>query len=819
MSLPYATVYIQGTTAGTSANIDGEYQILLEPGTYKVVCQFIGYKQSTFNITITGNEIVNHDFVLADQSLSLKEAVISASSEDPAYPIIRKTIARRKFHLDQVKSFQTGIYLKGVIRSQNLPDKFLGEKIKQAKIPGIDSNGKGVLYLCEEYADYYSDDNKERTVIHSVRESGNPNGFGFARFPSVVTFYENNINLLGGTSRGFISPVSDYALNFYKYKLEGEFVENGQTIYKIKVSPKRLYEPTFYGTIYIVDEEWAIHTIDMFLTKKSNLDFLDTLGVQQLFLPLEKDTWVAKNQVIYFTLNILGFDVNGSIVTVYNNQKVNEPIPDTIFHKDIISSYDKTANKKDTSYWVNTRPIPLESDENRNYRIKDSVRIVTSNPAYIDSVRMAHNLTKATQLFLGNTTWSSKEYKNVYTINPIMFNPGDYNENGMFNYNTVEGLNIAPKLDWTHKVDTGKTLNGAVVARYGFHNAHFNSIAKLEYTERDRSWKGRQWTMGLQGGKYVFQDNPENPIAPVFNTFSTLIWRENDMKIYERWEGSGYYKRDYGNGFKWDIKLSYQQRIPLENTTNYSMFHPNSFNFTDNLPPHLKSITVWENNNAALAYFSLSYKPGYQYVKYPDFISGFSTWPVFALSYDKGVPDILNSKVNFDKWRFSVQDDFRLRLLGSLTYNIAVGGFLNDKYVSVPDLMHLYGNRGIGFASAYMQSFQFAQYYDWSNKEKLYGEAHIEYNMLGLLSNKIPLLRQARWYLLMGTNTFYASSNDYYTEAFIGIDNLGWKIARFIRIDFVQSWDSNMGRNSGIRFGIKAANAQSDIKAIEKDPW
>jgi hypothetical protein len=368
-------------------------------------------------------------------------------------------------------------------------------------------------------------------------------------------------------------------------------------------------------------------------------------------------------------------------------------------------------------------------------------------------------------------------------------------------------------------VDTGKTLNGAVAVRYGFKNTHFNSIAKLEYTDRDRNWHGRKWTVGVQGGKYVFQYNPEDPVPPLFNSASTLLWRENDMKIYERWEGTAYYKQDLGNGLYWDVKLSYQERIPLQNTTNYSLMDLASYSFTDNLPPHLKEVTVWEKHDAALAYFSVAYQPGYKYVKYPDYIRGFSDWPVFRLSYDKGLPDLLNSKVNFDKWRLSTEDNVRLRLLGSLTYNIAIGGFLNSAYVSVPDLMHLYGNRGIGFASAYMQSFQFAQYYDWSNTEKLYGEVHLEYNMLGLLSNKIPLLRQARWYLLMGTNTFYATEKDYYTEAFIGIDNLGWKIARILRIDFVQSWDSNGGRNSGIRLGIKTAGAQSEMKPLEKDAW
>ena len=202
---------------------------------------------------------------------------------------------------------------------------------------------------------------------------------------------------------------------------------------------------------------------------------------------------------------------------------------------------------------------------------------------------------------------------------------------------------------------------------------------------------------------------------------------------------------------------------------------------------------------------SVSYQPGFTYTQYPDYkIGSRSGWPVFTLTYDKGIPGILNSIVNYDKWRFTIRDDIRLRLAGSLSYNIGIGGFLNTDYVSIPDLMHLYGNRGIGYAAPYLSSFQFAQYYDFSNKKSLYEEVHLEYHLDGLLSNKIPFLKQAQWYLLFGGNAFYATDKTYYTEAFVGIDNIGYKLLRFLRVDFVQSWDSYMGRNSGIRFGLNS---------------
>jgi hypothetical protein len=324
---------------GTTANGDGTFELVLADGLYQVICQYMGFKQEKYNVSISGNQQLEHNFALAEQGLDMKEVVIHASSEDPAYRIIREAIKNRKAHLGQVSSFQSSIYLKGVARSRQMPKKFMGSKVNPGDM-GADSLGKGVLYLVEQNADYYRDGDEERTIIHSVHESGNNNGLGFAKFPPVISFYENNVRIFAGKSRGFISPISDNALNYYKYKLLGKFTEQGHTIFKVQVKQKRAFEPCFNGTIYIVDTEWAIHSLDMMLVKESGIDLMDTLTLSQLFLPQGRDNWVIKSQVMYFTINAFGFDVTATGVTVYNNQKVNESIPEAVFSNKITSSYD-----------------------------------------------------------------------------------------------------------------------------------------------------------------------------------------------------------------------------------------------------------------------------------------------------------------------------------------------------------------------------------------------------------------------------------------------------------------------------------------------
>jgi hypothetical protein len=55
----------------------------------------------------------------------------------------------------------------------------------------------------------------------------------------------------------------------------------------------------------------------LYLLKEQQMQLLDTLHIQQLYVPL-KNTWVIKQQVILPAGKILGFDFFGSFVQVYD---------------------------------------------------------------------------------------------------------------------------------------------------------------------------------------------------------------------------------------------------------------------------------------------------------------------------------------------------------------------------------------------------------------------------------------------------------------------------------------------------------------------
>src|SRR5690606_6754265 len=225
------------------------------------------------------------------------------------------------------------------------------------------------------------------------------------------------------------------------------------------------------------------------------------------------------------------------------------------------------------------------------------------------------------------------------------------------------------------------------------------------------------------------------------------------------------------------------------------------YHYTSNLPSNWNS---WDKEDAFIVSVSAAYNFGQRYISYPKYRSIVQTkFTTIGFNYSKGISGIGNSVSNFDKWNIYAEDQFSLGLLGKLNINASVGGFLNAKHVHYADYNHFNGNQTI-ISRAYNKTFQLAPYYQYSNVADVYGRLHLEWLMAGWLSNKIPLFRRLNWHFLAGTNAFYVDENQYYAEAFLGVDNIGVKMFRLLRVDAILGYESNIAKPTfGIRLGIK----------------
>jgi hypothetical protein len=301
----------------------------------------------------------------------------------------------------------------------------------------------------------------------------------------------------------------------------------------------------------------------------------------------------------------------------------------------------------------------------------------------------------------------------------------------------------------------------------------------------------------ISGGKRVSQFNKDEPISPLFNSIYTLFFNHNYMKIYENYFAQLNYNGASQTGLKYAAQLLYEDRIPLENTTDFAIIKYDPQKFTPNYP-YEKIDTQFARHQAVIASFSLEYQPGQKFVQFPDYrVPIGSKYPTFALSYEKGLKNILGSDVDFDKWNFSIADDINFKLAGQFSYRIDVGGFLNDRSVFIQDYRHFNGNQII-FASKYLNSFQVAPYYANSTTASFYTTLHAEHHFNGLLTNKIPLFKKLNWNLVAGTNAFYVNQDNNYFEVFAGLEN----ILKVLRVDVVGSYLNGNSGQVAVRIGL-----------------
>ncbi|MGG9971724.1 DUF5686 and carboxypeptidase regulatory-like domain-containing protein [Ferruginibacter sp. SUN002] len=795
--LPYSSITIKGTSIGASANNRAKFAINVSPGNYTVICQHIGYAAKEITMTV-GSEDKEAFFILAEQRLMMKEVVVQSNAEDPAYEIIRQAIKKQSYYLKQVKAFECDLYAKDMIKLRSFPKKIFGQKVEadDREEMMLDTMGQGIIYLSESIAKVaIAQPDKFKMEVQSSRVSGS-NSFGFT-FPTFISLYNNNVTIFSEklNPRGFVSPIADGAIGFYKFKYLGSFFENGKEIHTIRITPRRNYEPLFSGIINITEGDWRIHSLDLTLTKKAQLEIIDTLQITQFHVPVGEDIWRVKNQLLHFNFNQLGINAVGNFVNVYSDYKLNPKFAKGFFDK-VVIKYDTGVSNKPKLYWDSIRPVPLEKEEVKDYQVKDSLfearKDTGWSKATMDSLRKKQGQLKPLKVFWSgiNRTHYGKNNNFEWGISPLI---------KKLQYNPAEGVVLLAEgyyRKYFKRSSTNLLIEPSI--RYGFSNTHLNAHVDVSLRTREFDEGAlKRHTWNFSGGKRVIQFNKESPITPLVNSISTLFYGDNFMKTYENWFGEIKYSKRYESGLRFSINALFEDRIPLNNTTVFTVFKNDKVNITPNYP-YEKIAAQFNRHQAFVLGVDISIKPGQKYIQYPNSKQSLgSKYPRLSLSYIKGIKGLIGSDTDYDKWKFTVNDDKNFKLAGLLKYKLSIGGFLNKRSVYIQDYQHFNGNRSFA-ASEYVNSFQLAPYYANSTTASLYTIAHVEHHFNGLLTNKIPLFNRLNWNMVGGSNAFFIDKGNNYVELFVGLEN----ILKIFRIDFVAAFANGKKGATGLRLGF-----------------
>jgi hypothetical protein len=777
--IPFATILVKNTSKGSSANSDGQYTLNLSSGSYDVLFKAIGFKQETRNINIKGNQAVNVS--LSPEAYQLQNVVVKAGGEDPAYEIIRNAIHKRKGYLSEIKSYTSDTYIKGLQKMLAAPKKFLGRDINQiARELGLDSNRRGIIYLSESESKLsFMQPNQYHEEMISSKVSGSNRAFSFNRASDLdVNFYQNLQDWQGLSNRPLISPIADNALSYYNYKYMGLTIENGETINRIKVTPKRLYEPTFTGYIYIIEDSWRIHSVDLLLTKSAGINFVDSVTVKQQYIPVERNAWVPASVKFEFTGGLFGFKIGGYFVAVFKNYEINPSLNRKSFAE--VMKVTAGVNKKDSTYWVQSRPIPLTDEEKTDYDKKAVLARKRESKPYLDSLDKANNKVSLTKFLLSGVHVRNR-YKKSY-----------FNTEGLlpsFLYNTVEGVALNYGVSYVKQIDSlqNKYVVLGARVRYGFANQLLHGSINGTIPVND-------FRFSFNAGSNVVDLNNLEPITAFSNTTSSLFFRRNFQKLYDKHFAAASASHRIAGNWQATVSAEAADRRWLDNTSYFSFFNKD-FKYTSNNPftPNVNT-PLFERNQSFKVNIRTSYNFSNKYVTYPTgryYLP--SKYPTLAFSYTKGVKNVFGSDVDYDLLTTSLsKEDIGLGLLGNISFYVGAGKFLNNNKVYYTDYKHFLGNEIILYKRA-INAFLMLDYYDASTANQ-YIEGHIEQNFGGILLSKIPLIRKFKLQELVEVNYLNTPTFKNYTELGIGFKYLAFRA--------LYGWSFNSGTNAKSAFRI-----------------
>lgn len=829
-TLPFASIYVKRVGTGTSSNLDGFYELRLASGTYEIVFQYMGYATQVSTVKIgSGFETINVS--MSPQVINLTTVTVTGKSEDPSYTIMRKAIAKAKYHLVQYDNYSAEVYMKGTGEVTKVPWILK----RQFEKEGIDTSQ---VYTSESVSEiYFERPNTFKEKVISVRASGQDNDNANPNAYINSSFYQPEVV-------GAISPLSPRAFSYYKFEYQGSFMERGFEINKIKVTPRSKGDDVFEGEIYIREDFWNIHSLDV---KTSLMGF--KVRVQQIFAPIQEEIWMPVTQQFEFSGSIFGLAGKFSYLASVSNYKVtkNEELDATVIlvdekieaapeeiaaindknldegvkevfeedkkvsrkqfrklmreyekqeneeqeERNLVSDYsyrvDSTAAKKDSIYWASRRPVPLTDKEIKGYQRDDSTYVADKEQAEADSSRLKNGERFKVTDLLGGGYYKLGER--------LRFNYPGFITN--FGYNTVEGWNLDLTGTFRWRNDTTTRLRITPFIRYGFASETVYGKVETVFGIGKAEQRG---TFRVSGGKYIAQFHPGS-IDPFVNTLYSLLEQKNFMRIYEK----TYARASFARRFKYrhvvSVSAEWASRSELFNSTSYSFFDKEGRDFRFNRPLNNEAFTGgFQNSEAFITNIAFRTQPWIKFRKYNGrLIPIRDASPEFRLNYRKGWDGALGSEVDFDHLEVGMKAEFDLGVRAKVDFDASAGTFFGEGDLLFMDFKHFPGNRLTFAPLSVVGGYRMLDYYQYSTgQDYLSVFSHVRFRKL--LFTQLPMLRYSGLKENLFVNYLGTPTSDDYIELGYTIDN----IFRIFRVEFVQSFQDGKARDFGIRIGVAA---------------
>ncbi len=393
--LPLVSVVIKGTHTGTTTDDNGFFKMKI-PDKPNVVLLFkyMGYEQQEVKI----RELIvrkERTIVVKMKPGNALNAIVVKPGENPAFPILRNIIAFKAHNNPaRINAYKTQEYAKSLVQLKNITKSALDSNVimrslKQSLIYQHDSTERYTLPLLftEELKETIHRRDPQMTFSiskgkHSeglpVLENADITADYISIFSKELNFYNDNL-LIQNTP--LVSPISSLGMEYYDFKLVRDTVyssEYGLREYRIKFKPKNPRDAAFTGELTVYDSLFALKKIAVKLSPQSNVAYIIRYEAEQDYtllndsisfvtrsrLDLDAHIWKFKDGGVHGALNI-------DLTNYYSNVELNPVIDQkaidnaTVVVAKPLTVEDLLSVRKDTLSVVESRATVALRDLNK----------------------------------------------------------------------------------------------------------------------------------------------------------------------------------------------------------------------------------------------------------------------------------------------------------------------------------------------------------------------------------------------------------------------------------------------------------------------
>ncbi len=742
--LAFVSVQIKDMQRGAVTKEDGSYEIMLDEGVYEVVITMIGYKSQVIPIVLNKANHQQH-VLLETEDMQLGEVVVKGKAKDRSEEIIRQVIRNKEAIQQAPGAYSCKMYIKAVQEDtvqQKSNKRKAGKDTLVQEQAALQRMAMTEISLSYDYAG----ENRIKEERLGVEKKGNAGDlFYLSATEGRFDFYDNLVKVPSISATPFLSPVSYSGLIAYRYRMKKIEQVGRHKLYTISIKPGKLSNATVDGEITIIDSGWAIvHT--RFSFPAYHLAGYDFFEVEQDYTVVNNTAWMITRQQFTYYSKTNRSQKSGTTTVSRYDFVLNKSFPAKHFGVEL-SSASAAAYERDSSFWQQQRTEPLTEKEIKFIHYKDSVYNATHTKEYLDSVdRVTNKVTWKKILFTGQPIYS-REKERLWQLQPLIsfIQPIQFG-----------GMRIQSSVFYSKVYKSKKSINLFADLSYGIRNKDLNGNIDFHkmYNPFNRGWYNVTLHRDFQ---YIFQGDAWINMLKRSNMFlDNGVGVEHGVELF--------------NGFFVQTGIDVAFRRSLKDYKTNSTIDTLLGGIYDEFLKDNEAVS-FDSYNAVYGKVELRYTPRQRYIREPKekIILG-SAWPTFYLQWRKGVPGVMKSEVNFDYLELGIQQTLKMGLIGTASYTIRSGEFLNKKDLRLIDYKFqrrgdplLLLNPNEAFQSLDSTFAVFRRYY----------EGHYIHEFNGAFLNKIPLLKKIGLREVAGGGFLVApEKNLRYAEVFAGVERV-----------------------------------------------